>query len=169
MAEKAKKTTEVKDLVKYEYAGLAGIMEASDQNRRPYAGVSMLRFYHQFDIDNDDPIIHNAINTGAIKEAIALYAARYEEKVFETKVSDFVQYANDKGYELPKDLADAIKKYKDMTIKDVAKRIKDDEEAKRVIEAVGFLKTGIMEGTLYGNLVRENVEKGLESLVAKKD
>lgn len=167
---KTKKTTAPKELAKYEFAFLAANLNNGDANRRDLAKFALKKFYDDSGVDKKDPIINYAIQTGGIGEALKVYASKYGEALSAMKFKDYVAYVGEKGYKLPEDIPTAaklLKKYGELTFAEIQEK-KEKDESLVVVEAVfKSLQNQVLEGSLYGKLMKTVTDSNLKSLEAR--
>jgi hypothetical protein len=166
-----KKTTTPKELVKYELAALAANLNQGDKDRRELAGFALRKFYEGCGVDKDDPIIGYAIQTGGIAGALQVYSGKYAAALVKMKLKDYVAYVGEKGYKLPESASKTsalISKYAEMTIEDI-KKDKETNEELAVIDMIIFsnLQRQVLEGNLYGKLMKAVTDNNLQGLEAK--
>src|SRR3989344_2115250 len=129
-------------LERYEYAGLAGRV-FKDASRSSYALASMREHYfNRLNVEEDDPVINNAFKRAyagmedgqltdeGMLEAIKMYSDKYDAACNQTKVAEFVDYAEDKGYEdIPDEIKGMFDKYKDRTREELEDELRDAKKS----------------------------------------
>jgi nucleoid-associated protein YejK len=173
MAEKkqeSKKNTTPKELAKYEFAFLAANLNNGDANKRSLAGVALKRFYDDSGVDKKDPIINYAIQTGGIGEALKVYASKYVEALTSMKFKDYIAYVGEKGYKLPENIPTAsklLKKYGELTFAEIHEGKENNEELQIVDNIFQSLQHQVVEGNLYGKLIKTTTDSNLKNLEAR--
>ncbi|MBI2124841.1 hypothetical protein HYT92_03550 [Candidatus Pacearchaeota archaeon] len=189
MTEEETELTSKQKLERYEYGGLAGRI-FKDQSRSAYSLEAMRGLYAGFGLDEDDPVLARSfaeayagardgqVTNSGIFKAIELYSKKYEIAYGESKVGDFMEYVEGKGFsDIPDEVKSIIDKYKDRTIEELEDEAKDAkragdrekyEEYSKVVSALGLLKNYVLEGVLYANLVKESTRRNLEGILEER-
>jgi len=159
------------NLMQYEMAYLAKILNEGTGDRRALAPDAMMTFYVSHGLSPNDEALNAAVNSGALPGAIELYAEKFENAMDEAKVEEFVDYVKDRGYsDIPEHLNEVMKAYAGRTLNDLSKAVKDDAGARIVLTVIDALKDQAMEAGLYPQLVSIRT-KGklakLEEIVAR--
>jgi len=136
MTEEETELTSKQKLVRYEYGGLAGRI-FKDQSRSAYSLEAMHGLYAGFGLDEDDPVLARSfaeayagvrdgqVTNSGIFKAIELYSKKYEIAYGESKVEDFMEYVEGKGFsDIPDEVRAIIDKYKGRTIEELEEKKK---------------------------------------------
>lgn len=163
-----------KSLKKYEMAITASALP-EDSSFKSFAIPAMESFYKQFEMDKDPAIQRMFFETqktlqsgqgysAEMSEAIGLYASKYEKTLKETKVSDYVEYAE--FSDMPEGIKSLITKYGEI---EIGKLDKENAEQKKVLTAISMLRQQLITGKRLTKLISGSIEKqtrqGLESLL----
>lgn len=167
-------------LKKYELAALA---ESKIKEKAEYSLLAMQEFYKSMGVDAEDPIVNRAlqeasrgigegqITNSGVYEAIGIYSNKYNEALVNGTVAEFLDYAKDKGYDIPETVAPALESYKGKTIKEIYTESKKEtvdaakKAAKRVWNAISLIKEYVMESLILPDLVKYRTDSGLEALL----
>jgi len=175
----------LEDILRYESAAVAA---TNVENEKEIAVLAMKSLYKTIlGKDSDDPIYQNAlaeahagIETGAgitnlgVVKAIGIYTQKYEKAFASTKMSDVTKYLTD-GFKISDEVKSAFEIYKDMTVADVAGKLKDKEISKedkealdKAMQAINMLKERRLRSKsldIYNDVIKQN----LEGLYPKKE
>jgi hypothetical protein len=165
----------LEDLTRYESAAVAA---RNIQHEKETSILAMRSLYKTIlGKDYDDPIINKALEEGAaggeagitnlgLVEAMGVYTEKYEKAFAGAKVSDITKYLSD-GFKVSDEVKAALGSYNDLTISDIATKLKDKElpkEAKEPLEkamqAIGLLKERRLRAAtlkIYDGVVNENL------------
>jgi hypothetical protein len=173
------------DLLRYESAAVAEMNVEKDK------GLALLAIENQYrvmlgkDFDSDPVMKHSfgeASNGGekygitnvAIAGAIENYSQKYNISFASTKFSDLIKYLTE-GFSISEEAQKALSVYKDTTLVDLAKTMKDEQtpkEAKeamqKALQALEMLKERRLRAKtmeIYNGVVKRN----LESLYPKEE
>jgi len=173
------------DILRYESAAVAA---TNVDNEKNIAVLAMKSLYKTIlGKDSDDPIYTKALNeaeagieSGAgitnlsVAQAIGIYNQKYEVAFASTKMSDITKYLTD-GFKISDEVKSAFESYKDMTVADVAGKLKDKETSKedkealdKAMQAIGMLRERRLRAKtldIYNNVIKQN----LEGLYPKKE
>lgn len=148
---------------KYELMALAERL-GDDVSRKEFIGEAVTNFYNLFGLEQDDPIINNAINTGAIQPAIKLYAGKFGENYDQATVGEVAAHFN--YADASERLKALFAKYKDRKISEVKAEAKNrNQEALKVIIALEKIKVRHFESDLWRGIVDSSTKRDLEGLV----
>ncbi|MGB9707745.1 MAG: hypothetical protein ACPLXC_00200 [Candidatus Pacearchaeota archaeon] len=183
MAEQ-KQTTSLEQLARNEYAALAGSIAKTD----PAMAVNAMRYhyYKAYGLTKDDPIIGQSleramegvgagtgIGDSALVHAIGLYSQHYGSALENATVATIVKRAMDKGYKIPAEALEGLKKYMTYTVsqlKEVAKGKNDEgKEAKKALTAISIIDTQKLKGNLYAELMTDMSNETLVEMYKKKE
>lgn len=115
------------------------------------------------------------ISSAGIVNAIATYSGKYQEKFTTAKISELTKYLTE-GFDIPSETRIAIEKYKDFTIADLGKKVKETkdmpkeekEELGKLMQTFELLKERRLRAKsvgLYNSFVKQN----LEAMYSKKE
>jgi hypothetical protein len=169
------------DLLRYESAAVA-VMNV--EKEKDISVLAMQNLYKTIlGKDYDDPIINKALEEAAsggeagitnlgVVQAMDTYNKKYETAFAGAKVSDLTKYLT-KDYKVSDEVKAALGSYGELTIADIATKLKDKEltkEAKEPLEnamkAIGLLKDRRLRAatlSIYDSVVKQ----GLDSLYPK--
>jgi hypothetical protein len=175
----------LEDLVRYESAAVAA---TNLENEKDISLIAMQSLYKTIlGKDYDDPVYQRAfgeaqegLKTGAgitnlgIAQAIQTYNQKYEKAFVSTKISDITKYLIE-SYKVSDEVKKALGTYSDLTIADIAEKLKvkeiskeDKESFGKVVQAIEMLKDRRLRAKtldIYNNVVKQN----LDSLYPKKE
>ena len=175
----------LEDLLRYESAAVAA---SNLEKEKDIAVLSMRSLYKTIlGKDADDPIYNNALNEAAagaesgagitnlgVAQAIGIYNQKYENAFVSAKMSDHTKYLTD-GFKVSDEVKSALGSYGDLTIVDIATKLKDKEITKedkenleKVMQAMNMLKDRRLRAKtldIFNNVVKQN----LDSLYPKKE
>lgn len=184
-----KEASNLEDLLRYESAAVAAKKEKYEPQ---YALIAMDNFYKSI-LKESDPIIGKALSeaqeglklgseTGnptltnyGLKLAIATYSGKYEKTFAESKVSDLIGNYLGGLCNITDDAKEGILKYKDSSLLDLSKKIKDketkDEEKQDIAKAMQSLEMlkDLRLESAYIKLKKKSTEETLEALYKKED
>jgi hypothetical protein len=163
------------DILRYESAAVAA---KNAQNEKDISVLAMQSLYKTIlGKDYDDPIINHALseagaggeagitNLGVV-EAMGVYAQKYEKAFAGASVKDLTKYLSD-GFKVSDEVKEAFGSYGDLTVLDIATKLKDKEvpkEAKEPLEnamkAIQLLKDRRLRAAtlkIYDSVVNENL------------
>lgn len=179
-----KQTTSIDQLARNEYAALAGMTAKTD----PAMAVSAMKYhyYKAYGLAKDDPIIGQSlekamegveagtgIGDSALVSAIGFYSKHYGSDLEHATVATIVKRAIDKGYKVPGEALDGLKKYMAYTVaqlKELAKENSDEgKEAKKALTAVSIIDAQKLRGELYREIITDSSNETLVEMYKKKE
>lgn len=179
-----KQTTSLEQLAKNEYAALAGYVAKTD----PAMAVNAMKYhyYKACGLAKDDPIIGQSlekammgieagtgIGDSALVSAIGLYSQHYGSALENATVATIVKRAMDRGYEIPGEALEGLKRYMAYTVaqlKELAKEKSDEgQEAKKALTAVSIIDAQKLRGNLYAEIITEESNEALVGIYKKKE
>jgi hypothetical protein len=186
--EEPKKKSTLENLLRYESVAVASMKEKDDP---ALALGAMYDFYKSLGVAND-PIIVKAfaesqeglqygMQTGnptitnlGLKQAMGFYGGQYEKAFIESSFGDLSSYLG--GIcSLPKGLNEVISRYKDVTYKVLAEKLKDKEAGKelkeeigKVLQSVNMLKEFKLD-SYYMKIKKKGIEENLSEMYKPKE
>lgn len=173
------------DLIRYESAAVAAVNVEKEKDLAMLAIENQYRVILGKDFDSD-PVYRKALNeakeggekygitNSGIANAIETYSTKYEIYFASTKFSDLIKYLTE-GFSIPEQAKEALSAYNDITLADLAKKMKEGEIAKedkekiqKAVQAIGMLKERRLRAKtmeMYNGVVKKN----LESLYPKEE
>lgn len=180
MAEEAPKSISLEDLTRYESAAVSKFYEEGDpqlsfysidnfyqkQKKDMYEDPIWLRSYKKVTEDVEEGFMRGRRELPLdIVRSIEVYNNKYESAFEQIKLGDLTSYLTE-GYTINDEVKKALNEYKDLSIKDLAGKLKDSEtssEAKKGIE-----KAVSVISLLKGRRLREKGVKLYNSLVTQQ-
>ena len=175
----------LEDLLRYESAAVAA---TNLEHEKDISVIAMQNLYKTIlGKDADDPIYQRALaeageglKSGAgitnlgVAQAIEIYNQKYKKAFATSKVSDLTKYLTD-GFKVSDEVKEALGTYADLTVADVAAKLKDKEISKedkeateKIIQAISMLKDRRLRAKtldIYNNVIKQN----LDSLYPKQE
>jgi hypothetical protein len=188
--EEPKKKSTLEDLLRYESVAVASMKEKDD----PALALSAMYdfYYKSLGIPNNDPVmgrvfaeaqegLQYGMQTGnptithlGLKQAMGLYHGQYEKAFAESSLGDLNSYLGG-VCSIPDGLKSVISKYKDLTYKVLAEKLKDKEASKeikeeigKVLQSVNMLKEYKLESS-YTKIKKKGIEENLSEMYKPKE
>jgi hypothetical protein len=171
------------DLLRYESAAVAAM---NVEKEKDISVLAMQNLYKTIlGKDYDDPIINSALEEAAsggeagitnlgVVQAMGVYSQKYDKAFTSAKMSDITKYLTD-GYKVSDEVKGALGAYADLSIVDIATKLKDKElpkEAREPLEkamkAIQLLKERRLRAATL-KIYEGVVKQGLDSLYPKQE
>lgn len=176
----------LEELTRYESAAVAAMNVEKEKDIAVLAVQNLYKTMYGKDV-LEDPIFAQAFseaqagaNSGAgitnigIVNAIQIYTKKYEAAFQKASMNDITKYLTT-GYKVSDEVKEALSLYGELTLEDIAKKLKDKELTKegkadieKLTQAIGLLKSRRLRAKtldIYNDVVKDN----LAELYPKKE
>lgn len=175
-------------LKKYELAAFA---ESKIKEKAEYSLLAMQEFYKSIyksagrDI-NEDYMLNKAfqeasrgledghITNEGIFGAIQEYTKHYNKAFLDSTVSEFLDYAKDKGYDVPDKVAPVLESCKSRKLREIYDEKEDKDEAvrkaaKKLWNAISLIRDYVMDASILPEIIKNRTDSGLEALLGTRE